>query len=82
MHPKPSGTLVADVIAWDTVNWSVALDLWSDACGADMRDQEALEVGAHDGGVSLWLALQASGSSAPTWEALHPRHGPCTCGTA
>jgi SAM-dependent methyltransferase len=60
MHPKMSEAQLTDVLAWDTVNWAVALDRWLGACGANLQDQVALEIGAHGGGVSLWLALRGA----------------------
>jgi len=46
----------AGAIAWDVSNWSAALRFWEregDLSGAPLN---CLEIGAHNGGLSVWLA--------------------------
>lgn len=48
----------AGAIAWDVANWSAALHFWEregDLVGPGL---DCLEIGAHDGGLSVWLAQQ------------------------
>ena len=52
--------LLRDVIEWDVVNWSTALLFWQDHLQVELAGASALEIGAHDGGLSLWLAMQGA----------------------
>jgi len=77
-----SKDLRADIVEWDVANWSLALDTWAHACSPSLQDKKALEIGAHHGGLSLWLALQGaqvvcSDLGGPTQQArdLHARYG-------
>jgi SAM-dependent methyltransferase len=49
--------LLADIIRWDVHNWSQALDFWERAVDWN-RVEHCLELGARDGGLSLWMALK------------------------
>ena len=49
-----------DVFEWDIVNWSTALQYWKDHLRVRLAGASALEIGAHDGGLSLWLAMQGA----------------------
>lgn len=46
-----------DIINWDVINWSKALDYWERNIFLENRKYECLELGAGLGGLSLWLAL-------------------------
>jgi len=49
--------LVSDIVRWDVLNWSKALEFWEHK--VNWNDvHSCLELGAHDGGLSLWLALK------------------------
>jgi SAM-dependent methyltransferase len=46
---------LSDIIQWDIRNWSQAIDFWQRT--VDWSNvSSCLELGAHDGGLSLWLA--------------------------
>ena len=48
----------AGAVAWDVANWSAALRFWEregDLAGPGL---DCLEIGAHGGGLSVWLAQQ------------------------
>lgn len=47
----------ADIVEWDVVNWSVALDYWPRHTRQDLPSAHALEIGSRHGGLSLWAAL-------------------------
>ncbi len=48
-----------DVVGWDVVNWSRALDYWESRLDLDPAGRRALELGCGDnGGLSLWLATK------------------------
>ena len=49
-----------DVFEWDVVNWSAALHFWQDHLQVELAGASALEIGAHDGGLSLWLAMKGA----------------------
>jgi SAM-dependent methyltransferase len=49
--------MLRDVIAWDIVNWSKALDYWQNNAAIFNKDYKCLELGSSKGGMSLWLAL-------------------------
>lgn len=49
--------IINDAIEWDTANWSVALDFWQQQTSLRLSDCCALELGARNGGLSMWLAL-------------------------
>ena len=45
----------AQILKWDTGNWAAALDFWERYAGLHGA-LDCLEVGAHEGGLSVWLA--------------------------
>jgi len=45
-----------EIIEWDLINWSSALTYWETNTTSDLSNSLALEIGAHNGGLSLWLA--------------------------
>jgi SAM-dependent methyltransferase len=46
-----------DIVGWDVVSWSRALDYWDPAFSGDPGSLHALELGCGgNGGLSLWLA--------------------------
>jgi SAM-dependent methyltransferase len=47
-----------DIIGWDISNWSLALDFWESGSALDLNGCKGLELGAKQGGLSLWLALK------------------------
>lgn len=49
---------VTDILKWDTANWSAALDFWKRHGRLDAGMLECLDVGANQGGLSVWLASQ------------------------
>lgn len=46
-----------DIITWDIVNWSKALDYWTKNVNLKEKNLRCLELGGRNGGLSLWLAL-------------------------
>jgi 2-polyprenyl-3-methyl-5-hydroxy-6-metoxy-1,4-benzoquinol methylase len=52
-----SKSLLADVIQWDVRNWSEALRYWERNVDWN-RVENCLELGAKEGGLSLWMALK------------------------
>ena len=70
-----------DIIEWDHTNWSVALYFWLKNTTVNLKDSYALELGARNGGLSLWLASRGcrvlcSDIGSPTEEAknLHQNY--------
>lgn len=55
---KYSNEFLKDVISWDIKNWSVALTSWDKALSQLPVGAHALEIGAREGGLSLYLALK------------------------
>lgn len=49
-----------DVFAWDVMNWSAAINYWELNTKQDLSSIKALEIGAWNGGLSLWLAQKGS----------------------
>jgi SAM-dependent methyltransferase len=49
--------LQKDIIKWDIKSWSKALSYWESHLEWD-KIQNGLELGGHEGGLSLWLALK------------------------
>ena len=47
-----------DIFGWDVRNWSRALDLWDQVLPQSGDAELALEIGAREGGLSLYLALR------------------------
>jgi SAM-dependent methyltransferase len=50
----------AEFIEWDVRNWSKALNYWTAHSESKIANCSALEVGARNGGLTLWLALQGA----------------------
>ncbi len=49
--------LTKDIIMeWDVVNWSRALPFWQAKTKLDLSKSKCLEIGARNGGLSLWLS--------------------------
>lgn len=46
-----------DIIGWDIVNWSKSFDFWDTHLDIKDKGYQCLELGARQGGLSLWLAL-------------------------
>lgn len=71
-----------EIIQWDCFNWSRALDFWQEHGGVNLPDASALELGARDGGLSLWLALNKANVMCSDYEIsrmeeavkLHQKH--------
>jgi SAM-dependent methyltransferase len=51
---------LAEFIEWDVCNWSKALSYWTRHTKINFTNCSALELGARNGGLSLWLALQGA----------------------
>jgi SAM-dependent methyltransferase len=49
--------IVKDIIQWDIRNWSHCLEFWRDHSQQNFKNLNALEIGAREGGLSLWLAI-------------------------
>lgn len=49
-----------DVMGWDVLNWSQALDFWDRHLPRRLEHWRALELGAAGGGLSLYLALKGA----------------------
>lgn len=45
------------IIDWDVVNWAKALDYWEKNTDLNSKEHKCLELGAANGGLSLWLSL-------------------------
>lgn len=72
----------SEIIEWDVRNWTYALSYWEREVTEPFDGRRALEVGARNGGLSLYLALKGcevlcSDCDAPTNEARRKmlRHG-------
>lgn len=77
----PDSQLMRDIVTWDVRTWSKAVRFWERVLpeGGTLR---CLELGAGQGGPSLWLALQGHEVLCTNWEnteaqarPLHERHG-------
>lgn len=76
-YPMP----LSHVLEWDVATWCAALDLWKPYL-AGLEDRRVLDIGARNGGLSLFFALcgmQVTCSDlrgpSPEARALHERHG-------
>ena len=56
---KVEHSLIMDIIRWDTVNWSQCLSRWQEEVTSE-NSLECLEIGAREGGLSLWAALHGN----------------------
>ncbi len=50
--------LESDIIEWDIKTWKQALVFWDKILGQNLQKQRALEIGARNGGLSLYLGLK------------------------
>jgi SAM-dependent methyltransferase len=48
--------LLRDVVEWDVANWSHAVKYWEACAPLHAQPLECMELGAHHGGLTLWLA--------------------------
>ncbi|MBI4722601.1 MAG: class I SAM-dependent methyltransferase [Candidatus Stahlbacteria bacterium] len=55
---KYNSQLYNDIIEWDIGTWKSALHLWDIILEENLSGGEALELGARNGGVTLYLALK------------------------
>jgi SAM-dependent methyltransferase len=55
-RPLLSRETLSDIIRWDVATWRYGLSFWEQRVGV-FRDKLGLEIGGHDGGLSLFLAL-------------------------
>lgn len=74
--------VVKDIIKWDILNWSKALDFWSAHKDIKNKGFNCLELGGREGGLSLWLAMNGndvvcSDLESPKEEAfqIHKKYG-------
>ncbi len=51
---------IKDIIEWDQMNWSHALYYWKKNATIPLEKSFALDLGARNGGLSLWLASQGA----------------------
>jgi len=54
-HDIDSPAFIRDVFQWDVASWRFALEVWAEAPG-DLAGAEVLDLGARDGGLSLYFA--------------------------
>jgi SAM-dependent methyltransferase len=47
-----------DIIEWDILNWGHLLTFWDNISKLKFKESSTLEIGARNGGISLWLALK------------------------
>jgi ubiquinone/menaquinone biosynthesis C-methylase UbiE len=50
--------LYNDIIKWDVATWKVALNYWNKILPSSLSSFKCLELGAGDGGITLYLALK------------------------
>lgn len=55
-----SRRFLEDVFEWDVINWSVAARFWERRLHGGLSGARALEIGARNGGLSLWLAWKGA----------------------
>ncbi len=72
--------LISDIIQWDIATWSRALRFWDEEVDWS-KVENTLELGARQGGLSLWLASKGKhvvcsdqGATQATAEPLHTKH--------
>lgn len=53
---KYSREELKELIEWDIINWSRALEYWEVNSSIDFSKAEVLDLGSRHGGLSLWLA--------------------------
>jgi SAM-dependent methyltransferase len=76
--------LLKDIVQWDVKTWSKAIDYWDATINWD-KVQTCLEIGAREGGLSLWLSLKGKNvvcsdmsSSKDKAEILHQKYKAAT----
>lgn len=81
MKNEITKTMMKDIIEWDVVNWSKAIPFWEKE-GIDYAGKKVLEIGSHNGGLSLYFALMGadvvcSDLTFPTEKAkeIHQKYG-------
>ena len=52
------GNLLKDIVEWDILNWSKAIDYWENKADLKTEKLNCLELGGRRGGLSLWIALK------------------------
>lgn len=58
---KNRNELLTDIIGWDVVNWSTAIEFWEKNTTIEISKSHSLVIGAGNfGGLSLWLGLKGS----------------------
>lgn len=50
--------IIKDIVSWDISNWSQALLYWEKNSNINNGNLNCLELGANQGGLSLWMALK------------------------
>jgi SAM-dependent methyltransferase len=53
-------SIINDIITWDIVNWSKSFSFWEENIDIKNKNFKCLEIGARQGGLSLWLALNGN----------------------
>jgi len=61
MKYQMSDKVLSDIIQWDVKSWSKAISYWDENVNWD-EVKNCLELGGHQGGLSLWLALKGKNS--------------------
>ncbi len=79
---KITAPTLQDYFQWDVENWSIAITLWTQAVEKRGPGLQCLEIGAREGGLSLWLAWQGHSvicsdleSPKRTASPLHKKYG-------
>lgn len=74
--------LMQQIVGWDVVNWSKAIDYWEKNAHLYGKELECLELGSSKGGMSLWLALNNNkvlctdlNGPEPSAHDLHKKYG-------
>ncbi|NHB93612.1 class I SAM-dependent methyltransferase [Photorhabdus cinerea] len=55
-----SRSTLHDIIEWDINSWSKCLCFWLSKGKISLEDAKVLEIGSHNGGLSLWAALNGA----------------------
>lgn len=50
--------LIKEIISWDVTTWKKALYYWERHMQTDISPKYCLDIGAREGGLSLWLAMK------------------------
>jgi hypothetical protein len=45
--------LIIDIVGWDVMNWSKAIDFWQKNASISNKEYQCLELGSSKGGMSL-----------------------------